>query len=33
MTPVGEQERWEVLEKFGAYAAGELEGEEAREAA
>jgi anti-sigma-K factor RskA len=33
MTPVaGEQERWEVLEKIGAYAAGELEGEEAREA-
>ena len=24
--------RWEVLEKIGAYAAGELEGEEAREA-
>ena len=32
MTAVGEQERWEVLEKIGAYAAGELEGEEAREA-
>ena len=34
MRPVGEQEeeRWEVLEKIGAYAAGELEGEEAREA-
>jgi hypothetical protein len=32
MTPVGEQKRWEVLEKVGAYAAGELEGEEAREA-
>ena len=32
MTPVGQQERWEVLEKIGAYAAGELEGEEAREA-
>ena len=32
MTPVREQERWEVLEKIGAYAAGELEGEEAREA-
>ena len=32
MTPVGEQGRWEVLEKIGAYAAGELEGEEAREA-
>lgn len=30
--PVGEQERWEVLELIGAYAAGELEGEEAREA-
>ena len=25
-------ERWEVLEKIGAYAAGELEGEEVREA-
>ena len=32
MTPVGEQEHWDVLEKIGAYAAGELEGEEAREA-
>ena len=32
MTPVGEAERWEVLEKIGAYAAGELEGEEVREA-
>ena len=32
MTPVNERERWEVLEKIGAYAAGELEGEEAREA-
>ena len=32
MTPVGEQERWEVLEKIGAYAAGELDGDEAREA-
>jgi len=32
MMPVSEQERWEVLEKIGAYAAGELEGEEAREA-
>jgi anti-sigma-K factor RskA len=32
MTTVREQERWEVLEKVGAYAAGELEGEEAREA-
>ncbi|MDQ3499037.1 MAG: zf-HC2 domain-containing protein [Actinomycetota bacterium] len=30
MMPVGEQ-RWEVLERIGAYAAGELEGEEARE--
>jgi len=27
-----EEERWEVLEKIGAYAAGELDGEEAREA-
>ncbi len=26
------EERWEVLEVIGAYAAGELEGEEAREA-
>jgi anti-sigma-K factor RskA len=26
------EERWEVLELVGAYAAGELEGEEAREA-
>jgi anti-sigma-K factor RskA len=32
MRPVGGVERWEVLEKIGAYAAGELEGEEAREA-
>ena len=32
MTPVNEQERWDVLELIGAYAAGELEGEEAREA-
>ena len=32
MTPVGGVERWEVLEKIGAYAAGELEGEEVREA-
>jgi len=34
LTPVSgeEQQRWEVLEKIGAYAAGELEGEEAREA-
>jgi len=30
--PAAEQERWEVLERIGAYAAGELEGEEAREA-
>ena len=30
MMPVGEQ-RWEVLERIGAYAAGELEGEDARE--
>jgi anti-sigma-K factor RskA len=29
---VGGGERWEVLELIGAYAAGELEGEEAREA-
>jgi anti-sigma-K factor RskA len=28
--PAGEQ-RWEMLEKIGGYAAGELEGEEARE--
>ena len=26
-----EERRWEILEKVGAYAAGELEGEEARE--
>ncbi|MGH3106563.1 MAG: hypothetical protein ACRDM3_05125 [Rubrobacteraceae bacterium] len=32
MTPVGGVERWEVLEKIGAHAASELEGEEAREA-
>jgi anti-sigma-K factor RskA len=33
MTPAaGGEERWEVLELIGAYAAGELEGEEAREA-
>jgi anti-sigma-K factor RskA len=32
MTPVAGEEYWEVLEKIGAYAAGELEGEEAREA-
>jgi len=30
MIPSGEQ-RWEILEKVGSYAAGELEGEEARE--
>jgi anti-sigma-K factor RskA len=30
--PTAERERWEVLEKIGAYAAGELEGEEALEA-
>ena len=32
MAPVEERERWVVLETIGAYAAGELEGEEAREA-
>jgi len=32
MTPVAEEERWEVLETIGAYAAGELEGDEARAA-
>jgi len=32
MAPVAGGERWEVLELIGAYAAGELEGEEAREA-
>jgi hypothetical protein len=37
MTPppppvAGEEHRWEVLEKIGTYAAGELEGEEVREA-
>ncbi len=32
MTPVAGEEGWEVLELIGAYAAGELEGEEAREA-
>ena len=32
MTPVEGLERWEVLEKIGSYAAGELEGEEVREA-
>jgi anti-sigma-K factor RskA len=30
MMPAGDR-RWEILEKVGAYAAGELEGEEARE--
>ena len=30
MMPAGDR-RWEMLEKVGAYAAGELEGEEARE--
>ena len=30
MMPSGDR-RWEILEKVGAYAAGELEGEEARE--
>jgi anti-sigma-K factor RskA len=30
MMPSGEQ-RWEILEKVGSYAAGELEGEETRE--
>jgi anti-sigma-K factor RskA len=32
MTPMGGAQRWEVLGKIGAYAAGELEGEEVREA-
>jgi hypothetical protein len=32
VTPLNEKERWEVLELIGAYAANELEGEEAREA-
>ena len=32
MMPVAGEERWEVLETIGAYAAGELEGEEARAA-
>ncbi len=27
-----DEERWEILERIGAYAAGELSGEEAREA-
>jgi anti-sigma factor RsiW len=30
MMPIGEQ-RWEILERIGAYVAGELEGEEALE--
>ena len=30
MMPTGEQ-RWEILERIGAYVAGELEGEEALE--
>ena len=30
MMPAGEQ-HWETMEKIGAYAAGEIEGEEARE--
>ena len=32
MTPVAGEERWEVLELIGAYAAGEIEGEAARAA-
>jgi anti-sigma-K factor RskA len=32
MRPVAGEEHWEVLELIGAYAAGELGGEEAREA-
>lgn len=32
MTRGSTEQRWETLEKIGAYAAGELEGEEAREA-
>ncbi len=32
MTPVAGEDRWEVLEKIGAYVTGELEGEEVREA-
>ena len=32
MTPVAGEERWEILELIGSYAAGELEDEEAREA-
>lgn len=31
MTPVAGVDRWEVLERIGAYAAGELEGVEIRE--
>jgi hypothetical protein len=33
MRPVAPEERWEVLELIGMYAAGELEGEEARQEA
>ena len=32
MTPVAREDHWEVLELIGAYAAGDLDGEEAREA-
>lgn len=32
MRGLSEEQRWTVLEKIGAYAAGDLEGEEAREA-
>jgi anti-sigma-K factor RskA len=32
VTPVAGEQRWEALELIGAYAAGELEGEAAREA-
>ena len=32
MTPVAGEERWEILELIGSYAAGELGAEEAREA-
>ncbi len=32
MTPLPGEKRWEALERLGAYAAGELEGDEAREA-
>lgn len=31
MIPSADSERWEFLEMIGAYAAGEIEGEEARE--